>query len=122
MILELFKTLDDHSLKFTSYNTPSDFIRRHIITDGIKQVSLCNKHLLKSGCKKKDGRNQSFYTKTQWIKCILKGLFPKIDSPYKEGIPTNTPDWAIRIYPRNTSAQRSTKSTNNRTNNQNVAN
>jgi len=102
IILELFKNLDDNSLKFSTLNTPSDFIKRHVITDGIKMITLCNKHLLKS-CKKKD-RVQVFYTKDPWIKCILKGLFPKIDSPEKSGIPTNTPDWAIKLYPRGSSS------------------
>ncbi|ATZ81496.1 GrBNV_gp93-like protein [Drosophila innubila nudivirus] len=102
IILELFKNLDDNSLKFSTLNTPSDFIKRHVITDGIKMITLCNKHLLKS-CKKKD-RAQVFYTKDAWIKCILKGLFPKIDSPEKSGIPTNTPDWAIKLYPRGSSS------------------
>lgn len=101
LILKLFKHLDENSLKFASFNTPSDFIKRHIITDGTKNIILCNKHLLKS-CRKKN-KSQVFYTKDQWIKCILKGLFPKIDSPFKDGIPTNTPDWAINIYPRGAS-------------------
>jgi len=99
IILELFRNLDDSFLKFSTSNTPSDFIKRHIITDGIKRITLCNKHLLKS-CKTKSNRPQTFYTKDQWIKAILKGLFPKIDSSDKSGIPTNTPDWAIKLYPR----------------------
>lgn len=107
LVLELFKHLDDNALKYSSLNTPSDFIRRHIITDGTNNITLCNKHLLKS-CKK-SGKPQVFYTKDQWIKCILKGLFPKMDAPYKEGIPTNTPYWAIDVCSRNTSTVRNRK-------------
>lgn len=99
LVIDIFKHLDDSGLKFSSLTKPSDFIRRHIVTDGGKNISLCNKHLLKRNTTNKA---QVYYTRDAWIKCIMKGLFPKIESAYKDGIPTNTPDWAINFYPRTT--------------------
>lgn len=93
-VIGIFKQLDDNNIKYSSLNTPSDFVKKHIITDGITSVCLCNKHLIKSVSKKNP---QYFYTRNVWIKSILKLVFPKIDAT-KDGIPTNTPQWAINLF------------------------
>lgn len=95
-VIGVFKQLDDNNMKYSSFNTPSDFVKKHIITDGSTKICLCNKHLIKTISKK--GTNpQTFYTRNIWIKSILKLVFPKIDAT-KEGIPTNTPQWAINLF------------------------
>lgn len=91
-VITLFKTLDDSNLKYTKLNQPLDFIKKHIITDGSTNIILCNKHLLTKTS------SQRYYTKDCWLKTLLKALFPNIDSANKEGIPTNTPQWAINMY------------------------
>ncbi|ATY70240.1 GrBNV gp93-like protein [Tomelloso virus] len=95
-VMVIFQQLDDRNMKYSSLNTPSDFIKRHIITDGVSRICLCNKYLIKTTAKKGNAP-QAFYTRNSWIKAILKLLFPKIDST-KEGIPTNTPQWALNLF------------------------
>lgn len=94
-VINIFRTLDANNMKYSSLNTASDFVKKHIVTDGSTSVALCNKHLIKTVSKK--GTSQMFYTRLIWIKSILKILFPKIDAT-KEGIPTNTPQWAIQLF------------------------
>lgn len=93
----IFKQLDNDNLKYSTSNSASDFIKKHIITDGSVSICLCNKHLLTQSNKTKTSKPQQFYTRASWIKSILKLLFPKIDST-KDGIPTNTPHWAISVF------------------------
>nr|DBA13085.1 TPA: gp93-like protein [Oryctes rhinoceros nudivirus] len=92
-VVSIFNQLDANNMKYSSLNTPADFVKKHIVTDGLTKICLCNKHLIKSAGKK----IQQFYTRNVWIKSILKLLFPKIDAT-KEGIPTNTPQWAINLF------------------------
>lgn len=48
-ILSIFQLLDVYRLKYIAQNTPSDFIKRHIVCTATgSRVNLCNKHLLKS--------------------------------------------------------------------------
>ena len=92
-ILQICKVLDDESLIFSNYTKPSDFLKKHIITDGISKITLCNKHLLKKIYKK---NSKPKYLSHCWIKQLLKYLFPNINSG--KNLPTNTPDWAIELY------------------------
>lgn len=94
-VLQIFQQLDNNNMKYSSMNTPADFVKRHIITDGASEISLCNKYLITS---KKRLKPQQFYTRTIWVKSILKLLFPKIEAATKDGISTNTPHWAITVY------------------------
>lgn len=93
-VLAIFKRLDDDALKYKSHNTPSDFVKRHIITDGSSNVTLCNKHLIKS-TRSKNNAQQKFYTRNTWIRMTLMSLFPKTNN--KHGMPTDTPQWVINL-------------------------
>lgn len=94
-IMKVFKSLDQTHLKYTNYNTPSDFVKKHLISDGDKNIMLCNKHLIKRHLTKNQ-KPQEQYTRNSWIKSILKELFPNVKS--KKNISTNTPQWVINIY------------------------
>lgn len=94
LIISLFRRLDTDSLKYKSHNTPSDFIKRHIVTDGIANITLCNKHLIRQ-TKSKNNAPQKFYTRDSWIRMILMSLFPKTNN--KKGLPTDTPQWVIDL-------------------------
>lgn len=108
-VMTIFQKLDHNNMKYSSMNTAADFAKRHIITDGSSEVSLCNKHLIKAS--KRGLKPQYFYTRNSWIKAMLKLVFPKIDDT-KDGIPTNTPHWAISLY-RSARAEPKSKNKNN---------
>lgn len=91
-ILRLFKNLDDNHLKYSSQNSPSDFVKRHILCDGVSSVILCNKYLLKKMNPNKSGDPQVFYTRKAWLRATLKILYPTT-----KGIPTDTPSWALML-------------------------
>jgi hypothetical protein len=103
LLVRLFKDLDDNNLVYSHYNNPSDFVKNHIITDGKRKITLCNKHLLKCVGRKKSNklkaingdRRRGRYTSKPWIKGIVKSLFPKANT--NKTIPTNVPSWAIDI-------------------------
>lgn len=121
-IYNIFKSLDDNRHKYSYMNTPGDFVKKHIITDGRDNIKLCNKHLLRTSPGSSNnsqvgshtstvsrtgvrsggiGRNQKpqiCYTKDSWLRLVIKSLFPKIESCYKAGVTTNTPQWAIQLY------------------------
>lgn len=92
LIIMIFYYLDNAYLKYNTQNTASDFIKRHLVTDGVDKVGLCHKHLIRQ-FKKKGEKKQCFYTRDNWIRLIVKALFPKIDG--SKTIPTNTPQWAL---------------------------
>lgn len=93
-IYKIFKDLDSNNLKYCTHSKVSDFVEKHIITNGRDKIMLCNKHLLKHFPKKNNGA-QIFYTKDKWKKDLLKILFNKVD--IVKGIPTDTPTWAINL-------------------------
>lgn len=93
MLVDLFRKMDENNIKYSSFNTPADFMKKHIITDG-SNITLCNKYLVKKGLSKSI---QIFYGRDYWLKACLKILFPKIEAT-KDGIPTSTPPWAISIF------------------------
>ena len=92
LLIRIFKDLDENNLVFSHNNSPSDFVKSHIITDGRRKIVLCNKHLLK--CVKRKQR-QARYTSRLWIKRVIKSLFPRADK--HKTVPTNIPTWAIDI-------------------------
>lgn len=98
-VLGIFHVLDSRNMKYSSSNTAADFVKKHIVTDGAGQVHLCNKHLIRS-IAKKGKMSQQYYSRPCWIRDTLKIVFPKIEAT-KEGIPTNTPQWAISLYAAN---------------------
>lgn len=98
-VLSIFQRLDMDCVKYKSHNTPSDFVKRHIITDGRKQVMLCNKHLIKR-CRTKNNSIQKFYTRDSWVRMVLMALFPKTNN--KHGLPTDTPQWVIDLLKKHT--------------------
>lgn len=94
-ILAVFSYLDKENLRMRSFDTANDFVKKHFVIDAEgKQVTLCNVHLIK---KTGSQKAQTYYTRPSWIQAVLKALFPKIDV-HKNGIPTNTPQWAIEMY------------------------
>lgn len=122
-ILIIFQRLDAHRLKYIAQNTPSDFIKRHIVCTATgSRVTLCNKHLIKSAGSSNSNASSaasklaattssptfgvtkvySLYTRCNWIRSLLKALFPQIEST-KNGVSTTIPVWAINLYhrPRN---------------------
>lgn len=93
MVVKLLRDLDDRSLVYHQYNNPSDFVKRHIITDCRSTIALCNKHLLKQVKRK---QKQVKYSSKAWVRNIVRSLFPKAASLHKN-IPTSTPSWALDI-------------------------
>lgn len=91
-VLLVFYELDRLYLKYASLNTPADFVRKHLLTDGHSNIILCHKHLIRQN-KRKDNKKQTFYTRDTWIRLIIRELFPKING--SKTIPTNTPQWAM---------------------------
>lgn len=120
-ILIIFQLLDVHRLKYITRNTPAEFIKHHIVCTATgSRVTLCNKHLIKSAgvptsnsssaaskikSKLSSGvpKAYSLYTRSTWIRSLLKALFPQIEST-KHGVSPTIPVWAINLYhkPRNT--------------------
>lgn len=93
-VCRIFAALDGKFLKYSTQNTPNDFIKKHIITDGSSAVFLCNTHLIKL-CQNKNHKPQIFYTKIPWIRAIVKALYPKTNNP--QSVSTSTPAWAIKL-------------------------
>lgn len=93
--LRILRALDDRSLVYHQYNGPHDFVKRHLIVDGLTSVALCNKHLIK---KVKRKQPQVKYTGEAWVKGFLKALFPGATGSRR--IPTSTPSWAIELLTR----------------------
>lgn len=91
-VMRIFEDLDSRNLIYTTYSSPSDFIKSHIITDGRDRVYLCNKHLLQ--CVKRKSQ-QTKYTSNTWIKNVLKSMFPRAFR--QKNIPTNIPVWALEL-------------------------
>lgn len=115
-ICAIFQLLDDSRMKFIAQNTPGDFIKRHIIcTANGSRINLCNKHLIKivgsastntaSNGAASDAALPSFgltkvygfYTRPNWIRGLLKALFPQLESA-KNGLSPTIPVWAINLY------------------------
>nr|WOJ45420.1 GrBNV_gp93-like protein [Apis mellifera nudivirus] len=99
MIMALFRDLDRESLSYSLNNKPSDFLKQHIITDGLGRLTLCNKHLLRQTVRK-NGSKARYVTST-WIRGLLRALFPKLTTRSSgtsaSNITTNTPKWAIDL-------------------------
>lgn len=93
MVVKMLRDLDARSLVYHQYNNPSDFVKRHIITDCRSTIALCNKHLLKQVKRK---QKQVKYSSKAWVRNIVRSLFPKAASLHKN-IPTSTPSWALDI-------------------------
>jgi hypothetical protein len=106
LVVRIFESLDNNNLKYTKLNTPSDFVRKHIITDGSYNIMLCNKHLMRQS-RSKLGRQQRFYTKPSWLKNILMALFPRTTN--KQGLPTDTPQWVLNILSQFNDSRQSAK-------------
>lgn len=94
-VLRILRALDDRSLVYHQYNGPHDFVKRHLIVDGVTSVALCNKHLIK---KVKRKQPQVKYMTEAWVKGLLKSLFPGATASRR--IPTSTPSWAIEMLSR----------------------
>lgn len=103
-IFNIFKYLDDNHLKVFKYNLPSDFVKRHIVTDGNQNVCLVNKYLIRN-CTLKQKKKQVFYTSNKWSLAIINELFPKVKS---QNIPVDTPSWVLDIL--KATKKKSTKS------------
>lgn len=101
MIMTLFRDLDRESLSYAQTNKPGDFLKQHIVTDGLGRVTLCNKHLLRQTLRKNGSRPR--YLTRSWIRGLLRALFPKISTrrggvgAANNSIATNTPKWAIDL-------------------------
>lgn len=106
-ILNLFKYLDENNLIYSSINSTNsiassnEMIKKHIIVNYKKQVTFCNKHLIRESKKK----SSNLYINKKFVKNLIKSLFPKITSKSsilkntsgKESIPTSTQNWILQI-------------------------
>lgn len=92
-ILKAYQILDNKHLKYTSLNTPLDFVRKHLISDVGTNLMLINKHLIKKYPKRNSA--QVFYTRDCWVKDTVRALFK--NNVAKNIIPTSMPQWAIEI-------------------------
>lgn len=89
-----FAELDAESVVYTRYGSASDMVRRHVLTDCVGNVALCNKHLIRPVARK-EGRIK--YTSVAWARQTIKALFPKAMSTTKNNIPTGTQAWVLEI-------------------------
>lgn len=95
---EIFQWLDGSRLKYKKYNTPDDFVRKHLISDGSRHLTLCNKHLLQQRSPKNDDAPpQYFYTRNLWMRQILLLLFPKTKKTSGGVVTCDTPAWALDL-------------------------
>lgn len=95
---EIFQWLDGSRLKYKKYNTPDDFVRKHLISDGSRHLTLCNKHLLQQRSPKNDDAPpQYFYTRNLWMRQILLLLFPKSKKTSGGVVTCDTPAWALDL-------------------------
>lgn len=89
-----FAELDAESVVYTRYGSASDMVKRHVLTDCVGNVALCNKHLIRPVARK---GQQIKYTSATWERQTLKALFPKAMSTAKNNIPTGTQAWVLEI-------------------------
>lgn len=94
-IKRVMTQLDAQNIRLSQYDTANDFMKKHLVVNSTGEfLKMCNAYLIrKSGTKKK----QEYYSRPTFKRALLKALFPKIDMP-KNGIPTNTPGWALESY------------------------
>jgi len=85
----LFRILDEESLVYDRDNTARDMVRKHLITDCVDRVILCNKHLLKPVTRKE---KQVKYTSVNWERQILHTLF---SIKTAKTTATNVPTWVL---------------------------
>jgi hypothetical protein len=95
-IYDILLHLDMNRMRYTEHNKPSDFVKRHIVSDGNNKLILCNKYLIKTIDPTKSYKVK--YTRLAYIKLLLKAMFPKICASKKTGVATNIPGWALKIY------------------------
>lgn len=86
-IFDIFKKLDEERFYYSEYNTPNDFVKKHLIVDSVGQINLCNKHLMKQ-----NKHFKSRYNTNSWFKRIIKALYPNIVNK-KNKISTDIPLW-----------------------------
>lgn len=89
-----YAELDAESVVYTRYGSASDMVKRHVLTDCLGNVALCNKHLIRPVARK---GQQIKYTSATWERKTLKALFPKAMSTTKNNIPTGTQAWVLEI-------------------------
>ena len=98
-IVGIFRTMDARGLMFAQMNRASDFVKSHLVTDGYRSITLCNKHLMRPSSRRTSSRSQTKYSSDAWIKSLLQALFPKAASvaTASKNIPTNTPQYAVQL-------------------------
>lgn len=89
-----YSELDSESVVYTRYGSASDMVKRHVLTDCLGNIALCNKHLIRPVVRKEP---QIKYTSAKWERQTLKALFPKAMSTAKNNIPTSTQTWVLDI-------------------------
>lgn len=100
-IMDLCRDLDSKSLVFPINHDVRQMLTQHIITDGCRHITLCNKHLLN-----RNASSRPKYSKNDWTKKMLLYLFPSIS---RNKMPTNTPDWAIHLFNQLLTTSKTTK-------------
>lgn len=91
-----FAELDAESVVYVKDGSAADMVRRHMLTDCLGNVALCNKHLLRPVSRKR-GRRQFKYTNHNWERQTIRALFPKASLITKNMIPTGTRSWVVDI-------------------------
>lgn len=91
-----FAELDDSSLIYSKYTSAGDMVKRHLLTDCVGNVALCNTHLLRRVTRKTG--DQIKYTSAAWERKTLKALFPKaMSTSGRNSIPTGTQAWVLEL-------------------------
>lgn len=110
-IMTIFGMLDSARLKYSTQNTASDFMRRHIVCNATgSRMTLSNKHLMKNATASGSAsatKEYSCYTRLTWVRSLLKTLFPRIEI-VKDGVSPNIPMWAIDLYHKSRSSNAGT--------------
>lgn len=92
VLLNLFEFLDKNKIMYTQFNTPADFLKKHIIIDKFGNMTLCNKHLWKYHTSIKPK-----YTTNEWTKKIIRSIYPNIQNANKK-LTLDIPSSILALY------------------------
>lgn len=90
-IFGLFNTMDENGILYSRYNTPEDFVKRHMIVNSNGAITLCNRHLLVQRKQPKP-----YYSTKCWRKKIVRALYPGVNNN-KRKVSSDNPSWIYAL-------------------------